>query len=190
MHMRSVTRKAAVTAGLGVALAAAAAGSASATSVAGFAEDLVPAASQARSALPDTAAPFSLTGQVVDRVPVAETLAPGHRPVGQVGQHMGEQMGHGMEQSMGNGMAEGMTNMAGIVSEGKDGKGGVGGPLGNNPLADAPAADQLQSGSVLGDATPLGNVSSLGNASPLGNASSLGNASPLGRTSPLGALGI
>lgn len=163
--MRSVTRKAAVTAGLGAALAAGAAGSASASSVTSLADDLVPATSQAQSALPDTVAPFSVA-QVVDRVPVAETLTPGSEPLGRMGRQTGQEVGRGMEQSMGHGMAESMTNMSGVVSQGNSGKGGLGGPLGNNPLGELPLGelplgDQLHGGSTPNSAGPFGETSAL-----------------------------
>ncbi|MGW1991005.1 hypothetical protein [Embleya sp. NPDC001921] len=134
--MRSVTRKAAITAGLGAAMAAGAAGSASAVPVTDLVEGLAPAAATAQAALPDAAAPFPLT-QVTDALPVGEVLTPGHT-AGTVA--------HGMEQSMEQGMG-------GLAAQGTPAKGGLGSPLNALPTDTLPTGES----SPLGG-TPLGEL--------------------------------
>lgn len=127
--MRSVTRKAAITAGLGAAIAAGAAGSASAMPVTDLVDELAPAASTAQAAMPDAAAPFPLT-QVTDKLPVGQALTPGHGPLDGlatgVAQGMARDMEHGMEQGMARDMEQNMGNTA---AQGGPAKGGLGSPL-------------------------------------------------------------
>jgi hypothetical protein len=138
MHMRSVTRKAAVTAGLGVALAAGAAGAAGASTVTDAVADLTPTVSHAESALPDTAATFPLT-QATDKLPVGEVLTPGNGPL----DHVAEGTARGME--------HGMTAMADQAqAQGGQAKGGLGSPLGGTLPAQSPL-DGLQGSSPIGN---------------------------------------
>ncbi|MFE2871172.1 hypothetical protein [Embleya sp. NPDC059259] len=140
--MRSVTRKAAITAGLGAALAAGAAGSASAMPATDLVDGLAPAASTAQSALPDAAAPFQL-GQVTDTLPVDKLLTPGHSPLDEVAADAARTMGHSMEQSA-----------AGMAEQGGQAKGGLGSPVNTLPV------DKLTTGGQSSplDASPLGSL--------------------------------
>ncbi|MFE3202667.1 hypothetical protein ACWGR4_17525 [Embleya sp. NPDC055664] len=115
--MRSVTRKAAITAGLGAAIAAGAAGSASAMPVTDLVDELAPAASTAQAALPDAAAPFPLT-QVTDKLPVGQALTPGHAPLDGLATGVAQGMARDMEQNMGN-----------TAAQSGPAKGGLGSPL-------------------------------------------------------------
>ncbi|MFI6580088.1 hypothetical protein [Embleya sp. NPDC050493] len=138
--MRSVTRKAAITAGLGAALAAGAAGSASATPVTDLVEGLAPTASTTQAAMPDAAAPFPVS-QVADTLPVGKVLTPGQSPLDSLAVNVAEGTAHSMEQSMGD-----------MADKGGQAKGGLGSPLSALPTDQLPA----------GESSPLG-------ASPLGN---------------------
>ncbi|MFI6981759.1 hypothetical protein ACIBSV_24610 [Embleya sp. NPDC050154] len=131
--MRSVTRKAAITAGLGAAMAAGAAGSASAMPVTDLVEGLAPAAATAQAALPDAAAPFPLS-QVTDQLPVGEVLTPGHTAG-----------------TMARSMEQGMT---GFAAQGAPAKGGLGSPLNTLPTGESSPLG----GTPLGD-LPLGGLS-------------------------------
>ncbi|MFI1578368.1 hypothetical protein [Embleya sp. NPDC020630] len=115
--MRSVTRKAAITAGLGAAIAAGAAGSASAMPVTDLVDELAPAASTAQAALPDAAAPFPLT-QVTDKLPVGQAFTPGHAPLDGLATGVAHGMARDMEQNMGN-----------AAAQSGPAKGGLGSPL-------------------------------------------------------------
>lgn len=134
--MRSVTRKAAITAGLGAAIAAGAAGSASAMPVTDLADELAPAASTAQAALPEAAAPFPLT-QVTDKLPVGQALTPGHAPLDGVASGVAQGMARDMEQNMGD-----------KAAQGGPAKGGLGSPLSALPtdkLTGAGGASPLSS---------------------------------------------
>ncbi|WP_406298298.1 hypothetical protein OG948_22895 [Embleya sp. NBC_00888] len=131
--MRSVTRKAAITAGLGAAMAAGAAGSASAMPVTDLVDGLAPAAATAQAALPDAAAPFPLS-QVTDKLPVGEVLTPGHTA---------GTMARSMEQGM-----------SGFAAQDGQAKGGLGSPLNALPTDTLPTGES----SPLGD-LPLGGLS-------------------------------
>ncbi|GCD95366.1 hypothetical protein [Embleya hyalina] len=115
--MRSVTRKAAITAGLGAAIAAGAAGSASATPVTDLVDELAPAASTAQAAMPDAAAPFPLT-QVTDKLPVGQALTPGQGPLDGLATGVAHGMARDMEQNMGD-----------MAAQSGPAKGGLGSPL-------------------------------------------------------------
>jgi hypothetical protein len=169
MHMRSVTRKAALTAGLGVALAAGATGAAgAATAVTDTVADLAPTVSQARSSLPDATAPFSLT-QTTDRVPAVETLlTPGNNPLDNVS----EDMAHGTER-VSRSMARGMTAMGDVAQEmaAQEGRqAGQSGQAGQEEQAKGGLGSPLGGGSPLGASSPLGSpLGGLQSESPLGN---------------------
>ncbi|MET7304864.1 hypothetical protein [Embleya sp. NPDC005575] len=133
--MRSVTRKAAITAGLGAALAAGAAGSASAAPPVGLVDELSPSASTAQPAMPDAAAaPFPVS-QVTDVLPAGKVLTPGQSPLDSLAANVAENTAHNMEQGMGDMAAE----------QSGPAKGGLGSPLSALPT------EKLSTG-----ASPLG----------------------------------
>ncbi|MYS79380.1 hypothetical protein [Embleya scabrispora] len=132
--MRSVTRKAAITAGLGAALAVGAAGSASATPVTGLVEDLAPSTSTAQSAMPDAATPFAVS-QVADALPVGKVLTPGQSPLDSLAANVAEGTARDMQQGMGD-----MAEQSGPA------KGGLGSPVSALPT------EQLSTGA----SSPLG----------------------------------